>query len=181
MCIIERTETHQKILRYTIIYKQSCFLQQCPDIQYLSLQGVRIDSSFFNIVQDLQSLHTPRLDRCNLNFDEIHTVAAVRVKCKRLEILYPHCNHIGMSRVSILDFFNKELQHLSFTAYAILCLGWEAYESIPQILPNLFSFEINEPILSEGGTKKIDRIFSGVRNIRISAKSGQVLERCRNI
>jgi hypothetical protein len=103
------------------------------------------------------------------------------VKCKRLEILYPCSYDTGEDefRVSVLDFFNKELQHLSFTACNDICLTLEAFESIPAILPNLLSFEINDRESQEWpeeGMREVDSIFSGVRNFRIKrVGSGQVL------
>eukprot|EP01040_Poterioochromonas_malhamensis_P016223 gene16223-18364_t len=127
----------------SIIEDNRTFFQQCPDIQYLTLQGVRIDYSFFHAIQDLQRLYTLRFYFCEFFLSNRPTVPAIQVKCKRLEILYPYCA-MERSRVSVLDFFNKELQHLSFTACNDICFTLEAFESIPAILPNLLSFEIND-------------------------------------
>eukprot|EP01040_Poterioochromonas_malhamensis_P011662 gene11662-12727_t len=161
--------------------KSRTFFQLSPNIQYLTVHGVKVDSSFFNVIQNLPNLNTLCLDCCSFYMEEDHRVPAVLVKCKRLEILYPCSYDTGEDefRVSVLDFFNKELQHLSFTACNDICLTLEAFESIPAILPNLLSFEINDRESQEWpeeSMREVDSIFSGVRNFRIKrVGSGQVL------
>ncbi len=161
--------------------KSRTFFQLSPNIQYLTVRGVNVDSSFFNAIQNLPSLHTLCLDCCTFYMEEGHPVPAVQVKCKRLEILYP-CSYDTEEdefRVQVLDFFTKELQHLSFTACNDICLTLEAFESIPAILSNLVSFEINDresQLWSEESMREVDSIFSSVRNFRIKrVESGQVL------